>query len=222
MIFLLQTPVCKKQTSNINILPLGEEGNEALLFHSASGTTENNMLSFSRSDSWIASSRRRGRGRSFDVTVVDSNRFALDGEEHQLGIQSLSALCLRSLESALGKGLATFSLHELPLGLAEKIYEFVFLKGSRMAQMELSKALAPILSEHVNALDFNAGAARFLGDSALFELANGCGLGLVRLDLSACRFITDAGVMGALLSCPAIRSLSLSGCDGVTDEVRRG
>lgn len=178
------------------------------------------MLNFGRSDSWIASSRRRGRGRSFGVTVVDSNRFALDSEPQVGMIPTLSALSLRSLESSLGKGLATFSLHELPLGLAEKIYEFVFLNGSRMAQMELSRALAPILSEHVNSLDFNSGAAKFLGDSALYELALGCGSGLVRLDLSACRFVTDAGVLGALLRCPAIRSLSLSGCDGVTDEVR--
>ncbi|CAM9552557.1 unnamed protein product [Laminaria digitata] len=180
------------------------------------------MLNFGRSDSWTASSRRRGRGLSFDVTaVLDSNRFPPD-TEHQVGmilpIPTLSALCLRSLESSLGKGLATFSLYELPLGLVEKIYEFVCLKGSRMAQMELSRALAPILSEHVNSLDFNSGAAKFLGDSALCELANGCGSGLVRLDLSACRFVTDAGVLGALLRCPAIRSLSLSGCDGVTDE----
>lgn len=184
------------------------------------------MLNFGRSHSWTASSRRRGRGLSFDVTaVLDSNRFPPD-TEHQVGmilpIPTLSALCLRSLESSLGKGLATFSLYELPLGLVEKIYEFVCLKGSRMAQMELSRALAPILSEHVNSLDFNSGAAKFLGDSALCELANGCGSGLVRLDLSACRFVTDAGVLGALLRCPAIRLLSLSGCDGVTDEVRVG
>lgn len=183
-------------------------------------TAYKTMLNFERSDSWIASSRRRGRGRSFDVAVLDSNRFVFDSE-HQLGlIPTLSVLSLRSLESSLGKGLATLSLHELPLGLAEKIYQFVFSNGSRMAQMEISRALAPILSAHVNSLDFNSsGAAKFLGDSALCELALGCGPGLVRLDLSACRYVTDAGILGALLRCPAIRSLSLSGCDGITDEV---
>lgn len=86
--------------------------------------------------------------------------------------------------------------------------------------MEISKALAPILREHVNSLDFSSDAGKFLGDSALLEVANGCDSGLLQLDLSTCRFVTDAGILGTLLRCPAIRYLSLSGCDRITDEVR--
>lgn len=169
------------------------------------------MLGFARSDVWIMSSRRGGRGRSFD----EADQIA----RVPLQPETLIDLCLRSILSSLGKGLATLSLQELPLGLAEKIYNFVFLRGSRMAQMEVSRALAPILAEHVDSIDLSKGA-KFVGDSALLELANGCESGLLHLDLNACPFVTDTGIVSVLLKCPAIRSLSLSGCHHVTDQVR--
>lgn len=178
------------------------------------------MLGFPSSSERVVLSWHGRRGRYSDAApVASSHRSVVDG---QCAITSLSSLCLHSLESSLGKGLATFSLHELPLGLVENIYEFVFSKGSRMAQMELSRAASSILSEHVNSIDFgSSGGAKFLGDSALLELANGCDSGLVHLDLSNCHFVTNAGIIGALLKCPAIKSLSLSGCYRITDEVTK-
>lgn len=147
----------------------------------------------------------------------------------------LSCLCLRSLESSLGKGLASLSLQGLPLGLAEKIYRYVAERGSRMAQMEVSRALAPLLSQTVRCLDFTP-AANYeterqtssgssgnsngaMGNSALLELANGCGTGLVCLDLGGCRLVTNAGVLAVLSRCHKVSSLGLSGLDRVTDEV---
>lgn len=91
-----------------------------------------------------------------------------------------------------------------------------------MAQMEVCKSLAPLLFEHVTILDFSLGGTKFLGDSALLELATGCDSGLLHLNLNACRFVTDAGILGAILKCPAIRSLSLSGCGLISDEVSDG
>lgn len=129
---------------------------------------------------------------------------------------TLVSLCLTSLESSLGKGLATLSLEGLPLGLAEKIFNFVFCGGSRMAQMEVCKALAPILRRHVNSFDCKRSR---LGDSALLQLATGCGSGLKQLDLSECPFVTDSGILVILPKCPAIEELSLSGCDRVSDQV---
>lgn len=115
----------------------------------------------------------------------------------------------------------TLSLQGLPFGLAEKIYKFVFASGSRMAQMEVSRALAPLLSEHVTGLDFSAGGIGCLGDSALLELAAGCSSGLQRLDISACCLVTNVAVLEVLTRCPSLVSLAVSGCDRVTDEVRR-
>lgn len=74
---------------------------------------------------------------------------------------TLGTLCLRSIESSLGKGLATFDVQYLPLGLCQLIYEFVSSKGSRMAHMEVLKALAPVLREHVSSLDFSRAEVGF-------------------------------------------------------------
>lgn len=142
-------------------------------------------------------------------------------------IPTLLCLCLRSLESTLGNGRATFSLQDLPLGLLERIYDFIFSEGSRMAQMEVSRALAGVLSQRVTSLDFgyrridslSSRGGRLLGDSALLELASGCNQGLVHLDINACRFVTDAGVLGVLIRCPALRSISMSGCGLISDQV---
>lgn len=110
-----------------------------------------------------SSARHRGRGGSFDVTPIVSTGDCHDAStngcccrgEGKVEMPTLETLCLRSLESSLGKGLATFDLQDLPLGLAEKIYEFVSSKGSRMANMEILRALAPLLRQHVNSLDFS-------------------------------------------------------------------
>lgn len=180
------------------------------------------MLNHARPDPWVMSSRRGGRGRSSQIAVtVPADSTSLPATEHQV-VPTLLFLSLRSVESSLGKGLATFSLRGLPLGLVETIYEFVFSRGSRMAQMEVSKSLAPLLFEHVMTLDFSLGGTKCLGDSALLELATGCDSGLVHLNLNACGFVTDAGILGTILRCPAIRSLSLSGCGLISDEVSGG
>lgn len=180
------------------------------------------MLDHAGSGPWSASSCRGGRGRSSQVAVTaTTDSTGLSRSEHHV-VPTLLFLSLRSVESSLGKGLATFPLCGLPLGLVETIYEFVFSRGSRMAQMEVSKAAAPLLFEHVTSLDFSLGGTKIVGDSALLELATGCDSGLVHLNLNACRFVTDAGILGALLRCPAMRSLSLSGCDLITDEVSEG
>lgn len=132
---------------------------------------------------------------------------------------TLSTLCLRSLESSLGRGFGTFSLQGLPLGLVEVIYDFVFTEGSRMAQMEISRALAPLLRNHVTDLDCSNEGSGSLGDSALLELTLGCAEGLRRLDLSGCHLVTNEVVAGVLGRCPSLVSLCLSGCDRLTDEV---
>ncbi|CAM9546750.1 unnamed protein product, partial [Sphacelaria rigidula] len=156
-------------------------------------------------------------------------------------VPTLMSLCLRSLESSLGKGLASLSLQGLPLGLAEKIYRYVALSGSRMAQMEITKALSPLLSHMVSKLDCSAtvdeseqsdppaavlqhnsdgscSGGGIIGESALFELANGCGAGLMSLDLGGCRLISNTGVLRVLSTCPNLLFLGLSGLDRVTDE----
>lgn len=99
--------------------------------------------------SFATSARHRQRGVSFATT------------KWPYRVSTLETLCLRSLESSLGKGLATFDLQDLPLGLAEKIYEFVSSKGSRMAHMEILRALAPVLRQHVNSLDFSGAKVSF-------------------------------------------------------------
>lgn len=109
--------------------------------------------------------------------------------------------------------------------------------------MEITKALAPLLSHMVTKLDCSAtvdesdqfdrpgavlqhnsdgrwsrGGA--IGESALSELANGCGAGLTSLDLGGCRSISNTGVLRVLSTCPNLLFLGLSGLDRVTDEVR--
>ncbi|CAM9199869.1 unnamed protein product [Ectocarpus sp. 6 AP-2014] len=181
-------------------------------------------MNFVRSNEWV--SRRRARGGSFDspavrVNIVDrrtgpASGGIRSGSEREVEIPTLGILCLRSLESSLGKGLATFDLQDLPLGLAETVYDFVASAGSRMAHMEILRALAPILREHVSSLDFSR--AKVVGDSALLELANGCDSSLVQLNLSSCCFITDGALLATLLKCPGLKDLTLSGCRGITDE----
>ncbi|CBJ48464.1 Hypothetical leucine rich repeat protein [Ectocarpus siliculosus] len=181
-------------------------------------------MNFVRSNEWV--SRRRARGGSFDspavrVNIVDrrtgpASSGVRSGSEREVEIPTLGILCLRSLESSLGKGLATFDLQDLPLGLAETVYDFVASAGSRMAHMEILRALAPILRQHVSSLDFSR--AKIVGDSALLELANGCDSSLVQLNLSSCCFITDGALLATLLKCPGVKDLTLSGCRGITDE----
>lgn len=134
-------------------------------------------------------------------------------------LPTLASLCLRCLESSLGKGLVTLALQDLPLGLAETIYNYVFNHGSRMAQMEISKALAPLLRDNVIGLDCSEEETGSLGDSALLQLTAGCSTGLKHLDLSGSHLITNDGTVGALARCPSLMVLSLSGCERVTDEV---
>lgn len=110
--------------------------------------------------SFPSSARHRRRGASFAVILRTGDRHATSTSnccrsEGKVEIPTLETLCLRSLESSLGKGLATFDLQDLPLGLAEKIYEFVSSKGSRMAHMELLRAFAPVLRRHIYSLDFS-------------------------------------------------------------------
>lgn len=112
--------------------------------------------------SFPSSARHRRRGASLTVLLRTGDRHATSttssccrSEGKAAEIPTLETFCLRSLESSLGKGLATFDLQDLPLGLAGKIYEFVSSKGSRMAHMELLRALAPVLRQHVNSLDFS-------------------------------------------------------------------
>ncbi|CAM9875042.1 unnamed protein product [Ectocarpus sp. 8 AP-2014] len=179
-------------------------------------------MNFVGSNEWV--SRRRARGASFDspavrVNIVDRRTGPASSgirSEREVEIPTLGILCLRSLESSLGKGLATFDLQDLPLGLAETVYDFVAAAGSRMAHMEILRALAPILRQHVNSLDFSR--AKVVGDSALLELANGCDSSLVQLNLSSCCFITDGALLTTLLKCPDLKDLTLSGCRGITDE----
>lgn len=57
-----------------------------------------------------------------------------------------------------------------------------------------------------------------VGDSALLELANGCDSALLKLDLSACGFVTDAGILAMLVKCPRLTDLGLSGCGQVSDQ----
>lgn len=120
------------------------------------------MMSLVRTDGWVTSAaRRRARGGSFEemLGVGDrQNTTSIHGggrSESEAEPPALSNLCLRSLESSLGKGLATFDFEDLPLGLGQLIYDFVSSKGSRMAHMELLKALAPVLRQHVYSLDFS-------------------------------------------------------------------
>lgn len=123
-------------------------------------------MNFVRSNEWV--SRRRARGGSFDspavrVNIVDRRTSPASSgirNEREVEIPTLGILCLRSLESSLGKGLATFDLQDLPLGLAETVYDFVASAGSRMAHMEILRALAPILRQHVNSLDFSRAKVR--------------------------------------------------------------
>lgn len=119
-------------------------------------------MSLVRTDGWVTSAaRRRARGGSFEemLGVGDrQNTTSIHGggrSESEAEPPALSNLCLRSLESSLGKGLATFDFEDLPLGLGQLIYDFVSSKGSRMAHMELLKALAPVLRQHVYSLDFS-------------------------------------------------------------------
>lgn len=58
-----------------------------------------------------------------------------------------------------------------------------------------------------------------LGDAALLLLATGCNSALLQLDLSSCCYVTDAGLLAALLRCPLLRDLTLSGCAQITDQV---
>lgn len=104
-----------------------------------------------------------------------------------------------------------------------------------MAQMEVSRALAPLLSRTVICLDFTNSETEhqsscsggsscgysngFIGESALLELANGCGMGLIHLDLGGCRLVKNAGVLAVLARCQNLSSLGLSGLDGVSDQV---
>ncbi|CAM9297360.1 unnamed protein product [Scytosiphon promiscuus] len=166
-------------------------------------------MSFVRSDDWVA---KRHLQTSFKPTASGGKKS--NGDDSKM--QTLGNLCLRSLESSLGKGVASFDLEDLPFGIAETIYEFVSKRGSRMARMEILRALAPILRQHVNSLDFSG--AKVVGDSALLELANGCGSSLAKLDLSGCCFVSDHGMLAALLKCPGLVDLTLSGCSGITDQ----
>lgn len=120
------------------------------------------MMSLVRTDGWVTSAaRRRARGGSFEGMLGVGDRQSTTSIHGGGRIESeaeppaLSNLCLRSLESSLGKGLATFDFQDLPLGLGQLIYDFVSSKGSRMAHMELLKALAPVLRRHVYSLDFS-------------------------------------------------------------------
>lgn len=62
-------------------------------------------------------------------------------------------------------------------------------------------------------------ALKVVGDSALLQLAIGCDSALMQLDLSGCRFVTDAGLLATLVKCPDLRDLTLSGCRGISDQV---
>eukprot|EP00903_Cladosiphon_okamuranus_P008897 g8516.t1 len=169
-------------------------------------------MSIASSDGWLASAiGRRARRGSFELMLS-----AGDGSESEAEVPTLGTLCLRSLESSLGKGLATFDFQDLPLGLGQLIYEFVSKKGSRMAHMETLKALAPVLHRRVFSLDFSK--AKVLGDSALLKLATGCDSSLLQLDLSSCSFVTDAGLLASLLKCPFLSDLTLSGCAQISDQ----
>ncbi|CAM9352096.1 unnamed protein product [Ascophyllum nodosum] len=158
---------------------------------------------------WTAHSRWSRRGRSLEE---GSER----GGQNEPHASTLVLLCLTSLESSLGNGLATLSLEELPIVLADQIYNFIFSRGSRMAQMEISKALAPIMRHHINSFDCSRSR---IGNSALLQLASGCGSGLVHLDLSECLFLGNNGILDLMFKCPSIRTLSLSGCNRVSDQV---
>ena len=158
---------------------------------------------------WTAHSRWSRRGRSLEE---GSER----GGQNEPHASTLVLLCLTSLESSLGKGLATLSLEELPIVLADQIYNFIFSRGSRMAQMEISKALAPIMRQHINSFDCSRSR---IGNSALLQLASGCGSCLVHLDLSECLFLGNNGILDLMFKCPSIRTLSLSGCNRVSDQV---
>lgn len=155
-----------------------------------------------------------GRGRSLGEDSISNLRCEQQVEPN--AVVTLVSLCLASLESSLGKGLATLHLDELPVGLAEQIYDFIFLGGSRMAKMEVSKALAPILQHHVDRFDCSRSR---IGDSALLQLANGCGSALIHLNLRECPFVADSGILGVMLKCPSIKTLSLSGCNRLSDQV---
>eukprot|EP00752_Nemacystus_decipiens_P016190 g14477.t1 len=183
-------------------------------------------MSLVRSEGWVTfAARHRARGGSFEEmlsagdrqsTMLSIRGGAKKSDKGETEPSTLSILCLRSLESSLGKGLATFDLQDLPMGLGQLIYDFVSSKGSRMAHMELLKALAPLLRRHVYSLDFSK--TKVLGDSALLMLATGCDSSLLQLDLSSCSFVTDVGLLAALLKCPFLRDLTLSGCAQISDQ----
>lgn len=110
--------------------------------------------------------RSRGRGGSFEEVLNPGDRqstLSIRGcrRNSEVEVSTLCTLCLRSLESSLGKGLATFDFEDLPLGLGQLIYEFVSSRGSRMAHMEMLKALAPVLRRHVYSLDFSKAKVNF-------------------------------------------------------------
>lgn len=172
------------------------------------------MLGFPPSREWSTNPRQMGRGRSRGENSISTLKYEQQVEPN--AVVTLSSLCLASLESSLGKGLATLHLDELPVGLAEQIYDFIFLGGSRMAKMEVSKALAPILRHHVD--HFDCSRSR-IGNSALLQLANGCGSALRCLNISECPFVADSGIFGVMLKCPSIKKLSLSGCNRLSDQV---
>lgn len=132
---------------------------------------------------------------------------------------TLSSLCLSRLEASLGKDLDAISLQNIPLGLAETIYKFVFSHGSQMAQMAISRTLAPLLCNAVTSMDCSNEGGENLGNSALLELTAGCSSGLKRIDLSGCYLVTDDVISEVLAKCTSLVSLSLSGCTRVTDEV---
>lgn len=119
-------------------------------------------MSFVRSHGWVTSAaRRRARGGSFEVMLNAGDHQSSKGirgcgrSESEDELPTLGILCLRSLGSSLGKGFVTLDFQGLPLGLGQLIYEFVSSKGSRMAHMEMLKALAPVLRRHVYSLDFS-------------------------------------------------------------------
>lgn len=127
-------------------------------------------MSLARTDGWMASAaRRRARGGSFEEMLSAGDRQSTasirgggGSRERETEPPMLSTLCLRSLECSLGKGLATLDFQDLPLGLGQLIYEFVSSKGSRMAHMELLKALAPVLQRHVYSLDFSKAKVNYV------------------------------------------------------------
>lgn len=120
-------------------------------------------MSFVRSDDWAA--KRHLQPPFKAAAAVNGTTSDRDGK-----VPTLGNLCLSSLESSLGKGVATSQLDDLPFGIAEKIYEFVSTRGSRMARMEILRALAPILRQYVNSLDFSGAKVSFdYGTAVVYE-----------------------------------------------------